>query len=403
MLFNSTTLKNPSATIKMVAKTQFGLEEVLASELTGLGAKNVEAHNRAVSFEGDRELLYKSNLYLRTALKVLIPIAKFKAINERDLYEEIRRMNWDEYLDVDGSLAIHTSLKTDFFNHSQYVSQKVKDAIVDSFRDKYGRRPDVNLEKPDLSLDIHIFKDDVTIALDSSAESLHRRGYRGENTLAPINEVTAAGMVLLSGWNGKSNFVDPMCGSGTLVIEAALIAKNIPANMLRNQFGFERWKDFDPELWKRVKEDAKNNIRASEATILGSDKTFKAIDIALGNAERAGVVDDILLINKRIEEVTAPEGGGGILMMNPPYGERLPVEEIEAFYKMIGDKMKKDFKGYTAWIISSNKEAMKKIGLAASKKLTLFNGALECKFYGYELYEGSRAKPKKTESREENI
>lgn len=379
--------------IKMVAKTQFGLEEVLADELRILGAEKVEAHNRAVSFEGDLRLMYKANLYLRTALKVLIPIAKFKATNERDLYEEIRRMQWDQYLDVDGTLAIHSSVKSDFFNHSQYISQKTKDAIVDGFRDKYGRRPSVDLSHPDLSIDIHIFKDDVTVSLDSSAESLHRRGYRGENTLAPINEVTAAGMILLTGWDGKGNFVDPMCGSGTLLIEAALYAKNVPANWLRKQFGFERWKNFDAKIWQEVKDDAKAGIRECEARFFGSDKTFKAIDIARGNVERAGLDEDIRLSNKRFEEVVPP-AGGGILIMNPPYGERLPIEEINAFYKMMGDKMKKDFKGYTAWIISSNIEAMKKIGLAASKRLSLYNGALECKYHKFELYEGSRSKPK---------
>ncbi len=375
----------------MVAKTQFGLEEVLAKELRDLGATNVVAHNRAVSFEGDKRILYKSNLYLRTALKVLIPLVKFNATNERDLYEEVRRVEWDNYLDVDGTLAIHSSVRSDFFNHSQYISQKAKDAIVDGFRDKYGRRPSVDLTQPDLSLDIHIFKDDVTISLDSSAESLHRRGYRGENTLAPINEVTAAGMILLTEWDGKGNFIDPMCGSGTLLIEAALYARNIPANMLRKQFGFERWKDFDADLWKQVKEDAKNNIIEGEAIFFGSDKTFKAIDIARGNVERAGLDEDIRLSNKRFEEVVPP-AGGGMMIMNPPYGERLPIEEINEFYKMMGDKMKKDFKGYTTWIISSNKDAMKKIGLAASKRLTLFNGALECKYHKFELYEGTRTK-----------
>jgi putative N6-adenine-specific DNA methylase len=374
----------------MVAKTQFGLEEVLATELKNLGATNVQAHNRAVSFEGDKAILYKANLHLRTALKVLIPIERFNARNERDLYEEVRRIEWDQYLDVDGTLAIHASVKSDYFNHSQYISQKTKDAIVDGFRDKYGRRPSVDLTSPDLSLDIHIYKDEVTIALDSSAESLHRRGYRGENTLAPINEVTAAGMVLLTGWDGKGNFVDPMCGSGTLLIEAALYAKNVPPNLLRKQFGFERWKDFDANLWKQVKAEAIANIREADGIFLGSDKTFKAIDIARGNVERAGLDEDVRLSNKRFEE-TMPPAGGGLMIMNPPYGERLPLEEISEFYKMIGDKMKKDFKGYTAWIISSNKEAMKKIGLAASKRLTLFNGALECKYHKFELYDGTRA------------
>lgn len=381
----------------MVAKTQFGLEEVLTNELMQLGAENVEAHNRAVGFAGDLRLMYKANLWLRTALKVLVPIKKFKAVNERDLYEEIRRIEWDKYLDVDGTLAVHSSVKSDFFNHSQFISQKTKDAIVDGFRDKYGRRPSVDLERPDLSIDIHIFKDDVTVSLDSSAESLHRRGYRGEMTLAPINEVTAAGMILLTGWDGKGNFVDPMCGSGTLLIEAALFAKNIPPNWLRKQFGFERWKNFNKSIWQSVRMEAESAMRECEATFVGSDKTFKAIEIARGNVERAGLDEDIRLSNRRFEEFVPPSGGG-LMVVNPPYGERLPVEEINAFYKMMGDKMKKDFKGYTAWIISSNAEAMKKIGLAASKRLILYNGALECRYHKFELYEGSRAKPKNSET-----
>jgi len=380
-------------TMKMVAKTQFGLEEVLAEELRKLGATNVEEHNRAVSFEGDKRVMYKVNLYVRTALKILIPLVKFKAINERDLYEEVRRIEWDKYLDVDGTLAIHSSVKSDFFNHSQYISQKTKDAIVDSFRDKYGRRPSVDLLTPDLSLDVHIYKDDVTISLDSSAESLHRRGYRGENTLAPINEVTAAGMILLTGWDGKGNFVDPMCGSGTLLIEAALYARNIPANRIRQTFGFQRWKDFDAALWEEVKSESEKNIIDADATFIGCDKTFKAIEIARGNVERAGLDEDIKLSNKRFEELIPPTGGG-IVVMNPPYGERLPIDEINAFYKMMGDQLKKNFEGYQAWIISSNVDAMKKIGLAASKRLNLFNGALECKFHKFELYKGTRDKRK---------
>jgi len=377
----------------MVAKTQFGLEEVLAGELKALGASNVVAHNRAVSFEGSREVMYKANLHLRTALKVLIPLEKFRATNERDLYEEIRRIRWDKYLDVDGTLAIHSSVRSDFFNHSQYVSQKAKDAIVDGFRDIYNRRPSVDLTKPDLSLDIHIFKDEVTLSLDTTAESLHRRGYRGENTLAPVNEVLAAGMIMLTGWDGKGNFVDPMCGSGTLLIEAALFARRIPPNWLRKEFGFMRWKDFDAELWKKIRAEAEANIIEGEATFYGSDKTFKAIEIARENVTRAGLDEDIRLSNKRFEEVTPP-AGGGLMVMNPPYGERLPVEEITAFYKMIGDKMKKDFKGYTAWIISSNIEAMKRIGLAASKRIMLYNGSLECRYHRFELYDGTRKKEK---------
>jgi len=373
----------------MVAKTQFGLEEVLATELRNIGATDVEVHNRAVSFTGDLRIMYKANLWLRTALKVLLPIEKFRAKNETQLYDGIKKIKWDDYLDKEGRFVIRTSLKSDFFNHSQYVSLKSKDAIADQFRDKYGIRPSVDLTHPDLSIDIHINKDEVTVSLDSSAESLHRRGYRTDSTLAPINEVTAAGMILLTGWNGEGNYVDPMCGSGTLLIEAAMIAKNMPPNLNRAQFGFERWKNYDPALFAQVREEAVAAIRESKASIFGSDKTFKAIEISRENITRAGLDEDIKVSNKRFEEVKGPEGGG-IMIINPPYGERLPIEEIGAFYKMMGDQMKKEFDGYDVWVISSNIPALKMTGLAPSKKIMLYNGALECRFHKFEIYKGSR-------------
>jgi putative N6-adenine-specific DNA methylase len=373
----------------MVAKTQFGLEEVLATELRNIGATDVEVHNRAVSFTGDLRIMYKANLWLRTALKVLLPIEKFRAKNETQLYDGIKKIKWDDYLDKEGRFVIRTSLKSDFFNHSQYVSLKSKDAIADQFRDKYGIRPSVDLTHPDLSIDIHINKDEVTVSLDSSAESLHRRGYRTDSTLAPINEVTAAGMILLTGWNGEGNYVDPMCGSGTLLIEAAMIAKNMPPNLNRAQFGFERWKNYDPALFAQVREEAVAAIRESKASIFGSDKTFKAIEISIENITRAGLDEDIKVSNKRFEEVKGPEGGG-IMIINPPYGERLPIEEIGAFYKMMGDQMKKEFDGYDVWVISSNIPALKMTGLAPSKKIMLYNGALECRFHKFEIYKGTR-------------
>ncbi len=373
----------------MVAKTQFGLEEVLATELRNIGATEVTPHNRAVSFTGDLSIIYKANLWLRTALKVLIPIEKFRAKNESQLYDGIKKINWDQYLDKEGRFVIRTSLKSDFFNHSQYVSLKSKDAIADQFRDKYGVRPSVDLTHPDLSIDIHINKDEVTVSLDSSAESLHRRGYRTDSTLAPINEVTAAGMILLSGWNGEGNYVDPMCGSGTLLIEAAMIAKNMPPNLNRAQFGFERWKNYDPTLFAEVRAEALASMRESKANILGSDKTFKAIEISRENITRAGLDEDIKVSNKRFEEVKGPDGGG-IMIINPPYGERLPIEEIGTFYKMMGDQMKKEFNGYDVWVISSNIPALKMTGLAPSKKIALYNGALECRYHKFEIYKGTR-------------
>lgn len=376
-----------------MAKTQFGLEEVLVKELELVGAEEVEKHNRAVSFKGDMGMLYRANLCLRTALRVLVPIANFRARNEQQLYNGIQKINWSDYLDKDGRLAVRTSLKTDFFKHSHYVSLKTKDAIVDQFRDQFGVRPSVDLTYPDLSIDIHIAEDEVRVSLDSSGDSLHKRGYRTDSTLAPINEVTAAGMIMLTGWDGTGNYVDPMCGSGTLLIEAAMIARRIPPNLNRHQFGFERWPDFEERILKKERQEAQKQIRPLTATISGSDKTYKAIEITRENLRRAGLENDVKVSNLRFEECKAPEGGG-IMIINPPYGERLPIEEISAFYKMMGDVMKKEFEGYDVWIISSNADAIKRVGLAPSKKFKLFNGALECKYYKYEIYKGTRDKRK---------
>lgn len=382
-----------STRFNMVATTQQFLEPVLADELRRLGAEDIFKHNRAVSFYGNLETLYKANLCTRTALKILIPFKKFNARNEYDLYDEVKKIEWEKYLDVDGTLAIHTSLSTEFFNHSQFVSQKAKDAIVDRFRDKFGRRPSVDTENPHLSIAIHIVRDQITISFDSSAESLHRRGYRTEQTLAPINEVTAAGMVMLTEWDGKGAFIDPMCGSGTILIEAALYARNIAPGLFRKHFGFMHWKGYDAVLWEKLVAEAKSRIKETDTVFMGSDKTFRAIEIARANIERAGLDEDIRVSNKRFEEVKPPQGVNGLVIMNPPYGERLPIEEIGNFYKEIGDKLKQDFQGYTAWIISSNVAALKRVGLAASQRLPLFNGPLECKYYKFELYKGSKRAP----------
>jgi len=375
----------------MVAKTQQGLEPLLAKELEQLGATNIEQHKRAVSFDGDKALLYKANLCLRTALRILIPIHRFEAVNDRELYDGVKEVNWEQYMDVNGTLAIEASTNSDLFNHTQYISQKTKDAIVDQFREKHGIRPSVDIDQPDLRLNLHIYQHQCTLSLDSSGESLHRRGYRADANLAPLNEVTAAALIMHTGWNGESVFMDCMCGSGTILIEAAMFAKNIPPNFMRQRFGFEGWKDFDEKLWKQVKDEAMAGIRESNATFIGNDAVFKVIEIARSNARKVGLENDIKLTNMRFEEQTPPPPvNGGIVIMNPPYGERLDVGEIGAFYKMMGDKFKKDFTGYDVWILSSNKEALKKVGLATSKRLVVWNSQLECKFHKFEMYRGTR-------------
>lgn len=375
----------------MVAKTQQGLEPLLAKELEQLGATNIEQHKRAVSFDGDKALLYKANLCLRTALRILIPIHRFEAVNDRELYDGVQEVNWEQYMDVNGTLAIEASTNSDLFNHTQYISQKTKDAIVDQFREKHGIRPSVDIEQPDLRLNLHIYQHQCTLSLDSSGESLHRRGYRADANLAPLNEVTAAALIMHTGWNGEGVFMDCMCGSGTILIEAAMFAKNIPPNFMRSRFGFEGWKDFDEALWQKVKDEAIAGIRESKATFIGNDAVFKVIEIARNNARKVGLEHDIKLTNMRFEEQTPPPPeNGGIVIMNPPYGERLDVGEIGAFYKMMGDKFKKDFTGYDVWILSSNKEALKKVGLAASKRLVVWNSQLECKFHKFEMYRGTK-------------
>lgn len=375
----------------MVVKTQQGLEPLLAAELELLGATNIEQHKRAVSFDGDKALMYKANLCLRTALRILIPIHKFEAVNEQELYDGIQQIDWETYLDVNGTLAIEASANSHLFNHTQYLAQKTKDAIVDQFRAKHGIRPSVDITRPDLRLNLHIYEHQCTLSLDSSGESLHRRGYRAEGNMAPLNEVTAAALILHSGWNGKGVFMDPMCGSGTILIEAAMIATNTPPNHLRRHFGFETWKDFDSQLWQNVKQQAMDAIVPCEATLIGNDAVFKVIEIARNNARIAGFEKDIQLTNMRFEEQTPPEPtNGGVVIMNPPYGERIDIGEAAAFYKMLGDIFKQKYSGYDAWVLSSNKEGLKKVGLAASKRLVVWNSQLECKFHKFEMYRGTK-------------
>lgn len=388
---------------KMMAKTIFGLEETLSNELLRLGAKNIEIHNRAVSFEGDKGFMYKANLCLRTALRVLVPFTTFKVKDEKSLYNEIQKINWEDYMDVSDTLAIDTVLSTDLFTHSQYISQKAKDAIVDQFRAKHDERPSVDLDNPTLRINIHIHNETCTLSLDSSGESLHKRGYRDKTNLAPINEVLAAGLVLLSGWDKRTNFIDPMCGSGTIVIEAALIANNIPAGYFREDFGFQRWKKFMPyeeELWDLIFDSAINKITDHKQTIIGGELSPNVAKKAKENVKLAKVDDVVTIRNVDMKNFEVPPGRG-VVIINPPYGERMAKDNIDELYKMMGDTFKKNFSGYDCWILSSNIDALKNVGLRPSRKITLYNGQLECKFMKYEMYQGTK-KIHKLEGREEN-
>ncbi len=377
---------------KMIAKTIFGLEEVLSTELQRLGAKDVEIHNRAVSFTGDKGFMYKANLCLRTALRILVPIQSFKVRDEKSLYESIQSINWENYMDVTDTLAIDTVLSSELFTHSQYLSQKAKDAIVDQFRAKHGERPSVDLDKPTLRIHLHVVGDNCTVAFDSSGESLHKRGYRDKTNLAPLNEVLAAGMILLTGWDKRTTFIDPMCGSGTILIEAAMIANNIPPGYYRDEYGFENWKKFmafDDELFNMIFDSAINKITNHEQKIIGCEISRNVSKKAKENIKHAKVDDVVTIQTGPMQEMEVP-AGRGVVLMNPPYGERMVKDNIEELYKSIGDTFKKNFQGYDCWVISSNIEAFKHVGLRPSRKITLFNGQLECKFMKYEMYQGTK-------------
>ncbi len=378
-----------SEKFSMVAKTMTGLEEILANELNNIGATDIELSNRAVTFTGDKELMYKANYWSRTALHILKPIAGFYIRREEDLYKKIYEIQWENYMNASGTLAVDSVVNASIMTHSHYVSLKTKDAIVDRFRDFTERRPNVDIENPDIRVNIHLFKNYCSVSLDSSGYSLHKRGYRVKTGAAPISEVLAAGIILLSGWDKKSNFIDPMCGSGTIVCEAAMIANNIPSGYYRKTFGFEKWKDFDNVLWEKIKMDALNEQTEFEYEIIGSDISSESIEIALINAKSAKLHKDITFEIKSFEEQVPPEGGG-IMITNPPYGERIVPEDIIKLYQEIGNALKKNYNDFNAWIISSDFNALKFIGLKPTKKITLFNGPLECKLAKFEIYQGSK-------------
>lgn len=376
---------------EMVAKTFQGLEDILAEELRGIGAKNVEPGRRMVSFDGDLEILYKANLCCRTALRVLKPIYKFIAEDPESLYEMVKEYEWNQVLTLDKSFAIDVTAYSDEFNHSRYVTYRVKDAIVDYFKDRFGpdSRPKVRLTGADVLLNVHISGDRVTISLDSSGESLHKRGYRVAQTEAPINEVLAAGIILKSGWRGDCPLVDPMCGSGTFLVEAALIAANINPGIYRKGFAFEQWKDFDAELFDRLYNDDSEE-REIDFKIYGADISPRAVSIAEANIKNAGVGRYINLQVKPLSQWTEAPGdpAGGVLVTNPPYGERISVEDMDGLYEMIGQKLKRVFTGYHAWIIGYREEYFQKIGLSPSTKMAVFNGALDCELREYIIFDG---------------
>ncbi len=377
----------------MIAKTFSGLEEVLAGELKDLGAKEVKILKRAVIFKGNKQLMYEANYWCRTALRILKPIDYFNVDDEEDLYNKISHIHWWEYIDVDDTFAVDSVIKDSVFTHSKYVALKTKDAIVDQFRDKFNKRPSIDVKNPDLRINIHIFKEKCTVSLDSSGSSLDKRGYKKVVGAAPINEVLAAGLILLSGWQRDCNFIDPMCGSGTILIEAALFANNIAPGYYKKDFGFMKWKDFEPLLWNKIIKDSYTKQKEFEYEIIGSDISNEMISIAKKNIEFAKMHKDIQLRAKSMETMNPPEGKG-IIITNPPYGRRLKVDNIIQLYKNIGDTLKNKYTAYYAWILSSDLNALKFIGLRPSRKIKVFNGQLECRFVKFEIYKGSKKSSK---------
>ncbi|ALM47629.1 DNA methylase [Flavobacterium psychrophilum] len=374
---------------KMIAKTFFGFEEILAKELQVLGAQEVEQGVRMVSFKGDKGFMYKANLALRTAIKILKPIYHFRAYNEQSLYKGIQGIDWSKYLNANQSFVIDVTLHSEQFNHSQFVALKTKDAIVDQFRDRYGKRPNIDKDFPDLRINIHIHDDQCSVALDTSGNSLHQRGYKTATNIAPINEVLAAGMLLLSGWDGQGDFMDPMCGSGTILAEAAMIACNIPANINRKEFAFEKWNDWDNDLFDMIVDSLMKKVREFHYTIKGYDKAPSAVMKAKDNIQNANL-EDYVTITQADFFTTEKETRGPLHMVfNPPYGERLDID-LERFYREIGDTLKQSYPGTNAWFITANLEALKFVGLKPSRKIKLFNGKLETRFVKYEMYEGSK-------------
>lgn len=372
----------------MQAKTFYGLEDVLVQELKQLGASQIVKKNRAVEFLGDLGFLYKANYSLRTALKILVPIHHFKAKNETIFEKEINKIPWENYFFNSQSFAIDATVYSDYFKHSQYIMLKMKDGIVDRFRKKFGKRPDIERFNPDIKFHLHISNQVVTISLDSSGDPLFKRGYRKSHFEAPINEVLAAGLLNLAGWDGKGNFLDPMCGSGTLLVEAAMIALNMPPQLHRKQFGFMNWKNFDLELFNKIKDTRINRIRDFSGKIVGYDISDKALVSAKNNIEAADLSEFIELKNQDFF-TSQKELFPLLVVFNPPYDERLSIT-TDHFYKNIGDTLKNNYKNTLAWFITSDLEAYKKIGLRPSRKIKIYNGKLECRFFQYDIYEGSK-------------
>lgn len=371
---------------ELIAKTFMGLEQVLAQELTQLGANNVQIGRRVVTFTGNKEIMYRANFQLHTAIRILKPIAHFKAKSADDMYNEVSKIDWSLYIEKGKTFSVDSVVYSDEFTNSRFVTYKVKDAIVDQFRERTGTRPNISVTNPDIRLNIHVAEFDATLSLDSSGESLHRRGYRQESVEAPLNEVLAAGMILMTGWKGETDFIDPMCGSGTLPIEAALIARNISPGVFRKEFAFEKWPDFDKDLFDEIYND-ESQEREFEHHIYGYDVDMKCVNTAKLNVTAAGLSKDITIAHQDFKDFKQPEEKS-IIIMNPPYGERISTPNLLGTYKMIGERLKHNFMDNEAWILSYREECFRQIGLKPSIKIPLYNGSLECEYRRYQMFDG---------------
>lgn len=371
---------------KLIAKTFAGLEDVLAKELERLGAEDIEKGIRMVSFSGDKTMLYRANFCLRTAVKVLMPIKEFKAKNADEVYSEVKGIEWSDYMDNDSTFIVEAVVFSEEFRHSRFAAYRVKDAIVDYFREKTGKRPNVSISNPDIRINIHIAENDVTISLDSSGESLHQRGYRVGSVKAPLNEVLAAGMIMLAGWDGECDLIDPMCGSGTILVEAALIARNIYPGVFRKEYAFERWKDFDSDMFEAIYNDDSQE-REFNHRIYGYDINRAAVFTAQENVKSAGVTDVVAVDQQDVRNFQQP-AEKAVMITNPPYGERITTDDILGLYGDIGTVLKRSFAGNDAWILSYHEECFMKIGFRPSTRIILYNGSLECEFRKYQVFEG---------------
>jgi len=371
---------------KLIAKTFSGLEDVLAKEVKRIGGKNVRRGKRAVFYDGDLEIIYKSNYNLRAALRILKEIEHFNFKNVDQFYLKCKRIKWQNYFNVDQNFVINSVVvNSREFRNSMFASLKVKDAIADYFRENFGKRPSVDTDNPDIIINVHIFQDNCTLSIDSSGESLHKRGYRVKQGDAPLNEVLAAGMIYISGWLGNSDFMDPMCGSGTLPIEAAMIAQNIPPAKFRKEFAFQLWNDFDPLLWEKVTEPVEK--REFRHKIYASDISGSNLLNAQTNARRALVFNKIQFACTDFKNLDI-DLDNATIVTNPPYGERLKENDLDGLYAMIGERLKHQYAGNSAWILSSSIDSLKFVGLKPAQRIDLFNGALKCKFNNYRLFEG---------------